>query len=600
MNLWDEGRERFLKRMRDEDQNVVDQFLCLNSTVEEAKLTAVAVQADSDKRYGGTEKSRAKRYMVNIIDNMDRFIQVGNAAVQDAPDSVGMAWWATKTILMGIQNNKKLYDFFSECLAGITEMLVLIHTYDSLYDRRTEATSWKPSIIILQLLEKIRDVYASILDFSFAVKKYTTVGKRGKLLHALKDVFGENQPEFEDKWKNISELKTTILQNSHASFQQATSESLGSINDNVTDVKALLRMISDLLQTSQQLSKADRSTQPKSHWEIALQTFKQNEKTLNPLPSAEPTWKRYLSREPDTCEWLVETTEYVEWRNSSRSNLVNLKGEVGMGRSTLASFIVEVLQAQIANRPDFTVQYYFCEDNFKDDSNPSQNLARLENTLIYYLYSLACKEQDSFKLQQCNEVFENPKQKKAEKMMSNSTKGTNQAHRNKKDSSQAGFTNIYEDLVRILGKKVFLIVDGADSLGDGAAEFVEHLQDLIIREGLVVHVFLTSSQGKKLSTSLSDAQMPQLMIRDFNESDVEHVTNARICRIPGWSQSERDEAFERVVSKANSSIRYVVEIAIPFLQEPFQRPLSRRLDELPDNINEKYSEHVRQIGSNYR
>lgn len=52
--------------------------------------------------------------------------------------------------------------------------------------------------------------------------------------------------------------------------------------------------------------------------------------------------------------------------------------------------------------------------------------------------------------------------------------------------------------------------------------------------------------------------------------------------------------------KSGSNIRYAVQVAIPFLPQPFQRPLSKRLKFLPDNMNETYNQHIRQLAPKYR
>ena len=66
----------------------------------------------------------------------------------------------------------------------------------------------------------------------------------------------------------------------------------------------------------------------------------------------------------------------------------------------------------------------------------------------------------------------------------------------------------------------------------------------------------------------------------------------------GWSQRERNEAREKVLAKAGSIIRYVDEVACSYLKQPFQRPSSNRLKELPYNMNEIYSGFLRSLDPN--
>ena len=67
-------------------------------------------------------------------------------------------------------------------MADITEMMVIIRTYDKLYDERANS-SWKASDIVGELFKHIRDVYAAILDFSYSVRQHLSAGKIGMLIH---------------------------------------------------------------------------------------------------------------------------------------------------------------------------------------------------------------------------------------------------------------------------------------------------------------------------------------------------------------------------------------------------------------------------------
>jgi hypothetical protein len=49
----------------------------------------------------------------------------------------------------------------------------------------------------------------------------------------------------------------------------------------------------------------------------------------------------------------------------------------------------------------------------------------------------------------------------------------------------------------------------------------------------------------------------------------------------------------------NSNFKYAVQVAVPFIQQPFQRPLSKRLSSLPKGISDAYDHFVRGLSSNY-
>lgn len=95
-------------------------------------------------------------------------------------------WDIIGSLFDGPANNYqyKLYGFFGGALSDITEMMVVIRTYDKLYDERGDS-SWKASDMVAELFKQIRNVYSAILDFSFSVKQHITAGKMCKLSEQL-------------------------------------------------------------------------------------------------------------------------------------------------------------------------------------------------------------------------------------------------------------------------------------------------------------------------------------------------------------------------------------------------------------------------------
>ena len=182
-NLWEEGRAEFVSNLQASGykQKDIDEFLQDRASFQDARSGCESLKADTEKKYGSLEVARKKmptKWIGLVMDNMDRFMQIGDTLVTGAPESVGMAWWAVRQILGGIQNNYKLYGFFGSSLATITDAMVIIGTYDKLYDERKKS-GWKASDVVSELLKHIRGVYAAILDFSWSIKKHVKAGGWG-------------------------------------------------------------------------------------------------------------------------------------------------------------------------------------------------------------------------------------------------------------------------------------------------------------------------------------------------------------------------------------------------------------------------------------
>lgn len=45
-------------------------------------------------------------------------------------------------------------------------------------------------------------------------------------------------------------------------------------------------------------------------------------------------------REPGTCEWLLSHPSFLEWRSSSSSEILWLRGYPGVGKSVLAKYLI--------------------------------------------------------------------------------------------------------------------------------------------------------------------------------------------------------------------------------------------------------------------
>lgn len=190
MSLWDEGLEEFKKDLKERrvDQATIDEFLKENTTANDARQSCLELKEHANQKYEKVEvagRELPKKWISSIMDNIDKFVSITDFAMQGAPETVGLAWFAVKQILTAIKENYKLYGIFGSALTSITEMMVVIRTYDKLYDERENA-SWSASDVVGALFGQIRKVYSAILDFSFSVKKHLTANKLGKNVNGYK------------------------------------------------------------------------------------------------------------------------------------------------------------------------------------------------------------------------------------------------------------------------------------------------------------------------------------------------------------------------------------------------------------------------------
>lgn len=609
MSLWDEARDLFVQRLREqgEDHLLIENFLKDKATLDDARQSAVSLRDDSDRKYGMNE-SRSKgvsgKWIRRIMENLEKFTTFGNVAVAAAPESVGLAWFAISQVLSAVQNDYKLYGTFNAALNDITEMMVLVRTYDKIY--QGHAVEGDGSIYH-ELSKCIREVYMSILDFSYAVKKHITGGKRSKLMHGFKDMVGALNRQFEEKTAAIQTQKTKIIQYSEAAFQQKTSDKLGDVSGELIAMQQTMREVYEYHQQSsgewkEILSELKASKAP-SHRDLAVTEYEKNLKLLAPwLDAGAATMATHTEdRETGTCAWINEIPEYIAWRDGDTSSVLCLTGEASTGKSVLGAFICETLQDKTNEDTRDLIQYV--SPTVASGDEGSDILERIENTLLRGIYEHALDDpDDELLLQRCNRLFAHPKQVKA-KDGSGRGKDIGRSLRSHNATSEHApdLLEIYPSLVEALQKRVVLVIDAVDGLSETdqtkLAERLIELRDVVSTH---IRILLLCRPSSEVRIKMIDENVAQLSMGDHNEGDIRLVIEKGLQMIPNLSPTEKAEIEDAVMKKTGHRIRYVKQVALPFLRTPFQRPVTTWLKHLPENVNETYHQHLHQLAPNYR
>src|SRR5437667_6015136 len=68
-------------------------------------------------------------------------------------------------------------------------------------------------------------------------------------------------------------------------------------------------------------------------------------------------------RHPGTCEWFLEHPDFVRWTKEKISTPLWITGNPGMGKTVLASFLVDKFETEVnTTRYKTAVVYFFCSD----------------------------------------------------------------------------------------------------------------------------------------------------------------------------------------------------------------------------------------------
>ena len=78
---------------------------------------------------------------------------------------------------------------------------------------------------------------------------------------------------------------------------------------------------------------------------------------------------------PGTCEWILVNPHYTEWAATERSQLLCVLGTAGIGKTMIASYLVDQIEARAKRSPSTLFLYFFC-DNKDETRRKSKEVLR--------------------------------------------------------------------------------------------------------------------------------------------------------------------------------------------------------------------------------
>ncbi|KAL2268273.1 hypothetical protein VTJ83DRAFT_3119 [Remersonia thermophila] len=617
-SLYDEALERFRKEALEshstpKEVEVLNEFLQERSSPEETKKAAETLQADAGKKWGSKKVGDMEipaSWISMIMDNIEHFITAGDHLTNNAPESVGIAWYAIKLTLTAVHSNYELYNFFGSGLGDVTEIMLIIRHYDRLYDERHKP-GWKASPLVDKLFQDVMGAYVAVLNFSYAIKRHLTAGALTRIKHGFKDFFGLSKAKFEDKLAAIATLKKKVLEESQAAFQDKTLTGLQNVSDVLSGIKASVRRIQDFQETQKKLhdeamarfdqllkgfDEVRASTKRKTQWDYALQDYQAFRDLLSPLEGQFEILGENLDRRyPGTCEWVFEETLYTEFIEND-TDLLCVTGLDGSGKTQVVATVVARITRDIA--PDTALLYVSCNPSTVSGSNGGEMLTadRICRTILAQLYELAVQgEANVGLLETCNAMFK--KHRQSVESLPRHMRG---------GSSLPEFGYAFHTIAGELKKDLLVVIDNLNQ-----TSLEEEDQELLLRNvnsligddvddsSYSVKVLCGCASNTKFFAALDLASGQYIDVQANNRADIELVVVNALKTIPGLTAEEQEEAKQAILDKARGRFAYVVDTALPFMREPFKRPIANRLAQLPDGISDVYAKVLEKMSPNY-
>ncbi|UKZ80833.1 hypothetical protein TrVFT333_008598 [Trichoderma virens FT-333] len=290
--------------------------------------------------------------------------------------------------------------------------------------------------------------------------------------------------------------------------------------------------------------------------------------------------KKVEMRTPGTGMWLLANSKFKEWEQADGSSILWLQGTVGMGKSFLASTVIDQFRVDDAishapnrkNNQGFA--YFYCERGSTDLREPISVL----HSYVRQLSIVPC--------------YPNLMQKKLIGLYQES----------RKQGVKLGLKVCKEQLFESVNlyPKTILVLDGLDECNpDTRGELIEILAELIMLAKNSVKLFISSRKEQDIAKQLPAGVTLEIDAHD-NKEDIEMFVKSRIEKIKKtgkWISVPWDlqNEIRRTVCEKSEGISDGLIYRWTNYRSSASQTNKERLGKLPENLNASYEEIFQRI-----
>lgn len=278
------------------------------------------------------------------------------------------------------------------------------------------------------------------------------------------------------------------------------------------------------------------------------------------------------NRTNGTFEWIFDVTEFKEWRlggsrPQARSRSLWLNGLPGVGKSTIAAYIIQALQT---HHRQASVLYFFCKSG---DSN-LDTLPRLVRTLAAQLvpkiptarYHLETLKENDFKISTPDSVFL--------------------------------YQNLIRDSLKGWNKEIFIVLDGLDecSIESQQADLEALLTNM---SSLDVRLLVSSRITAEISSGLFNSQRRELTYED-SQNDIKLYISCCVAKSEGLEkgfQMLNLNPSKFLSGKARGNFLWVKLVLNMLKRKTSEKDFKQVIDTLPKDLEEVYEQLLQRLES---
>ncbi|KAM0805820.1 hypothetical protein BDR22DRAFT_187859 [Usnea florida] len=594
--LWEKARDIFFRDIGQAKRARFDDTTRLEETITSLSLAQNKIKNEYGKHSFHVGKKEVEVGVGRIMKRLELILQVGDAAMQFGPESVSLVWSAFRLIFTGFLKDYEICASLFDAVDQVSEILFVCQLYARQYSKNKDLADDLQATGD-RVLEQIPPLYASILKFSYQTRKL--VNDHGKVVRTMIGVFGGEFEELNKTVEDAKEKRNSLQRTAGLAFETAT---IGILEGNSKVLEDFIKTFNDVMipkleDISDKLAKSQQheamEKRKKAYQELKAWLLTESSELKAPEKQYEAN---LTNRHPGTCQWVLETPQYKNWRDQEQPSLLYLFGEGGYGKSYLVSTIIEDLKNPIQKwiNPKPETVYFFC----KTGDNATQYGERILLHLIMQLFTASgeqaseTNDQLSDESVQCQNIID----------VLRKARDKNKSPDAKLDSSRLQIDSMLQqtlvDLADVIKTRLFVIVDAIDEcsdLKDGLLDTLKVLPD----SGIDIRVLVSSRPEVQILSSLEKVSHSDIKVsRETVHDDLLAYIKESLKKMPRFRNLD---VGRKIANGSDGMFRYA-SIVIENLKhsKAVRMNVQQLMKRLPDGMNDLYKQKLQSLGEDDR
>ncbi|TGO19455.1 hypothetical protein BTUL_0004g00930 [Botrytis tulipae] len=433
---------------------------------------------------------------------------VGDVIVSYDPGHAALPWAAVRLLLTIAVEDSQSLGILIEGLEQISKLIAQCKVLEDLYSQSAgDDTGFDGALL---------ELYVAILKFeSHAIQIYRK-STAGRLISAIKLPSNKLQDGLKMVWVK---------------------------HQRVTDCTRLIdaqyiRQFEDILRQFEQPIVRSATILQDYQDSLKLQERETLLRWLSTIPYRKHHKLKRSERLEGSCEWLLNSADYIQWKDSSASSILWLNGIAGCGKSVLTSAVIESLGQESSSMGTAApVAYFYCSRNTAEPerANPEEVLRSILEQVSSNTAELPIRKP-------VVEVYQNLKKE----------------NRGLTPQERLSLDETTEVLLKILQVDPFYVVIDALDECDPSERYslIESLKTIIDESASVVKVFISSRRDNDIVSQFEES--PCISIQPSHISkDIENYVKKEVSEamekkriVKGKLLPEEKKKIEQQITKA--------------------------------------------------